>query len=132
SRPNRVELSEKELVAIYGGFDNRDGLTANHNETLSNPTEVTQSKPEPIIELSQEELAEMSGAGLSMNHNETLIREKGESSANWQTETAPIAELSEKDLVAIVGGIGDGCPEHLCGANHNETLVSGLVTNPNS
>ncbi|MEO0536106.1 MAG: hypothetical protein AAF215_19810 [Cyanobacteria bacterium P01_A01_bin.123] len=135
-----IELSEEDLDAIVGGIGNGGGGNGctpddcgeNHNETLIDIKESTQTESTQIIYLSEEDLEAivggMGGGGsyrqcppwtCGTNHNETLIHTQDSTQSQ---ETKPI-ELSVEDLEAIAGAGGSECPRWTCGGNHNETLV---------
>ena len=74
-----LELSQEELEKIAGGAQNEPpppAISANHNETSVAVKNLEQSEKAGLIVLSSADLENISGAGITINHNETMVEAK--------------------------------------------------------
>lgn len=116
----------------------------NHNQMIISQREPSsQSEQTQLIGLSESDLAVLAepllrriAGGIDcppencgVNHNETMmsrvavIDDIGNSDGLSQSESQTVVELTEDDLMAIIGGFGGGgggsCLPTECGSNHN-------------
>jgi hypothetical protein len=127
-----VELNEDDLNVIAGGNDKKPendvisptGISFNHNETIVIIQEITPNPSPEIVELSEEDLNVIAGAGdnppIIHNHNETVVSVQ----EITHTPCPEILELSEDDLNVIAGG---NYSRDLIHQNHNETIIDAEI-----